>query len=183
MILKHASTDPILRVSYIFVAISLKTSMMASEADDRGFGRHPFRRSTGPQLQAPSDQPAHARSTTHARGLYGHVSDSSSQSERTGTTAATDMLKEHKDAGSGPPRLELGHLPRGEFLHHTHNVEDGMAAPAAVHDACGNYDEKGETGDMQKGMRRADTQDSLANVRTISRVPGNDTYYEKGGLR
>lgn len=58
-----------------------------------------------------------------------------------------------------------------------------MAAPAAVHDAYGHYEEREEPAEMYDGIMRADTQDSLANVRTISRVPENDTYYEKGGLR
>lgn len=67
-----------------------------------------------------------------------------------------------------------------------------MAAPAATHphnaqnDAYGKYEEREEEPEYtQNGhpVMRADTQDSLANVRTISRVPDNDTYYEKNGMR
>ena len=36
--------------------------------------------------------------------------------------------------------------------------------------------------DVEKAVR-VDTNDSLAAVRTVSRVPGNSTYYEKDGLR
>ena len=36
---------------------------------------------------------------------------------------------------------------------------------------------------VENGIVRVDTNDSLATVRTISRVPGNNNYYEKGGLR
>ena len=36
--------------------------------------------------------------------------------------------------------------------------------------------------EVEKAIR-VDTNDSLAAIRTISRVPDNNTYYEKGGLR
>ncbi|KAL9079384.1 MAG: hypothetical protein Q9157_001730 [Trypethelium eluteriae] len=36
--------------------------------------------------------------------------------------------------------------------------------------------------EVEKAVR-VDTNDSLAAIRAVSRVPGNNTYYEKGGLR
>jgi len=55
------------------------------------------------------------------------------------------------------------------------DAANGMQAPQAAYDreAAEDYPE----------LVRPDTQDTLAVVRTVSRVPGNNTYYEKYALR
>lgn len=51
------------------------------------------------------------------------------------------------------------------------DAANGMQAPQAVYDR--------EAAEDYPQLVRPDTQDTLAVVRTISRVPGNNTYYEK----
>jgi len=53
----------------------------------------------------------------------------------------------------------------------TRDLANGMAAPQARQEL--------EPAEDYPQLVRPDTQDTLAVVRTISRVPGNNTYYEK----
>lgn len=131
-----------------------------------------------PRLQqdAPSNQAANIRnSLMNERKNHngnGHMSDSNGSSNGTGYSSDRSKAKDNS--------------PRGGLLHNTKNAENGMAAPAAAHtnDAHKDFGEHDYyPKDMQNGAVRADTQDSLANVRTVSRVPDNNTYYEKHGLR
>lgn len=136
--------------------------------------RFPFRKSLTPE---PFQQNASGRAaSSHNSGGQTHTMDFFSGDKYTNESS----------------QLEPANPPHGLLGHHSHNQEDGMAAPAATHphnaqnDAYGNYEERQEPEYIHSNghpVMRADTQDSLANVRTISRIPDNDTYYEKNGLR
>ncbi|KAL9092008.1 MAG: hypothetical protein Q9159_001153 [Coniocarpon cinnabarinum] len=60
------------------------------------------------------------------------------------------------------------------------NHEQGMQGPNAAHAEIVSQE---RTPSEIESAVRIDTDDSLATVRTVSKVPGNNTYYEKGGLR
>ena len=111
----------------------------------------------------------------NSRNSGGTNSSTDDSSRAIGSSGQESTEKAERLPESGVRHPGDAHLEPKKLSKH----EQGMQGPA-VEDAVVKEDRT--PSEMEEAVR-VDTNDSLSAVRTISRVPGNNTYYEKGGLR
>ena len=101
--------------------------------------------------------------------------DTSPSQSGSSTQYSRDTTLE-KQADAVVPHPPGAHIGARKLSKH----EQGMQGPNAAY-AEEKVDSRTPS-EIEQAVR-VDTNDSLSAVRTISKVPGNNTYYEKGGLR
>lgn len=83
--------------------------------------------------------------------------------------------KSRNSASTSPDSASRADVEKGDV---DANKVDVEARDAALRDA-----DAVNPSQLESGLRRVDSQDTANEIRPVSYVPGNQHYYEKGGLR